>query len=316
MSESHSFTVSIAQEVGVIGAILFQHFHFLNREAAKNNNSEFSDAPVKRSIEALASTYSYLTVKQIRLEVDKLEEIGVIQSVKGGGYDRTKSYFVTQNGLFLMKNGHLPKKANAFAQSVKSICPNGQFHLPKRAIPFAQAGDSYKVGYNYCNNSYSLLYSAPEKIKENNVSFSQKIVEQKAPPVPQPLPAPPVVVDDLTNAIDISTKFVKENIEQVSYWFGIAKITGWTTERTVQEIAAFFSYYQRERESSMHQCRRDPLSFFKNGFLGWLIKCDKSAAPAKAQQRPNFERPQPPQQKKSSFINDAPQQPGASRKTF
>ena len=49
MSESHSFTVSIAQEVGVIGAILFQHFHFLNREAAKNNNSEFSDAPVKFS---------------------------------------------------------------------------------------------------------------------------------------------------------------------------------------------------------------------------------------------------------------------------
>ena len=194
MSESHSFTVSIAQEVGVIGAILFQHFHFLNREAAKNNNSEFSDAPVKRSIEALASTYSYLTVKQIRLEVDKLEEIGVIQSVKGGGYDRTKSYFVTQNGLFLMKNGHLPKKANAFAQSVKSICPNGQFHLPKRAIPFAQTGGSYKVDYNYCNNSYSLLYSAPEKIKEN-IDFislekkeqiikmlSDKSEEQKAPP--------------------------------------------------------------------------------------------------------------------------------------
>jgi hypothetical protein len=300
MSESHSFSVSVAEQVGVIGAILLQHFHFLNREAAKNNNTDFASAPVSRSVAALASTYSYLTIKQIRTEVDKLEETGVIQSIKGGGYDRTKSYFVTTSGLFLMKNGHLPKRANAFAQKVKSICPNGQFHLPKRAIPFAQTGDSYKVGYNYCNNSYSLLYSALEKNKENNVSFSKKTEDQKAPPTPAAPPVTPVIVDDLTNAIDVSTKFVKENIEQVSYWFNIAKITGWTTERTVQEIAAFFSYYQREKESSMHQCRRDPLSFFKNGFLGWLIKCDKSTGGGKDGN--NYQ-----QNKQKTAINTAPQ---------
>ncbi len=282
MSESHSFTVSIAQEVGVIGAILFQHFHFLNREAAKNNNSEFSDAPVKRSIEALASTYSYLTVKQIRLEVDKLEEVGVIQSVKGGGYDRTKSYFVTQNGLFLMKNGHLPKKANAFAQSVKSICPNGQFRLPKRAIPFAQTGGSYKVGYNYCNNSYSLLYSAPEKIKENNVSFSQKPVEQKAPPTPA---APPV--DPLINAIELSMRWAQENAATVKFWFDTYKIEGWTPEKLKQEIGVFFSHYQTEYQSDLHTCRKDPAKYFASGFYKWLSRHNKQVD-TQLQQRPNY----------------------------
>lgn len=271
--ESHSFSVTIAAEVGVLGAIFFQHFLFLNKENAKNTGKSLRDSPVRRTIEALQSTYPYLTPRQIRHEIEKLEKIGVIQGDKRDGYDRTKSYFVTSDGLFLDKNGHLPNTSNAFDKNGKSICQICKMDLTNLTNGFDKFGKSYKVGYlSYCT-SYSTLLVRPQKFEKPAI---QKPVKQ-APPVPPPPPAEEQV-NDLQNAIETAMRYTQEQPAQIQYWFECARISGWTPERLKQEVALFFSYYFRTLESPHHICRKNPQKFFADGFLGWLMRCDKNAA--------------------------------------
>ena len=132
--DSHSFSVSVACEVGVPGAILLQHLCFLQK-ANVSPSENWQEKWVRRSAASIAKTYPYWSAKQVSAICDNLEKQGYIFSriQNATKIDRAKSYLLSSNGLHLM--GEIPfaqmengfsKKENANAQTENDILPNGE----------------------------------------------------------------------------------------------------------------------------------------------------------------------------------------------
>lgn len=143
--ETHSFSVETACEVGERGAIMLQHFLFLQRVFAANEKKEVPDIWVRRSIEELKVTYRYLSTKQIRTVLDNLiDEEYLFEKIDNEAkYDRAKSYQLTAKGFISLGE-------NAFAQMGKWKRPNGQMELTEREndiLPNGQMNNSY-TNYN------------------------------------------------------------------------------------------------------------------------------------------------------------------------
>lgn len=141
--ESHSFSVSVANEVGVISAIILQHLTFLQQELTPAGE-DWTETWITRSRAALSKTYSYLSEKEVRGATERLESAGIIESFISNQdrFDRKKSYRLTEKGLDLMGFDTLAKRANAFAQKGE--------RLAKRA-------NANRGNYNsYNNNSVAI----------------------------------------------------------------------------------------------------------------------------------------------------------------
>lgn len=127
--ESHSFSPSVAEVVGVNCALILQHLMFLQKDNLKNGQ-DWKKVWVTRSAKALTTTYSYLSAKEIRGALDRLEGGEYIFSKidnKTPG-DRSKSFILTQIGLDLMgipfdkrENGHLTKSQMSFDKRANDI---------------------------------------------------------------------------------------------------------------------------------------------------------------------------------------------------
>ena len=119
--DSHSFNPSVASEVGVICAIMAQHFLFIQKNFVKKD--EFvHQVWIKRSISALREVYPYLTDREIRGALDRLERSDYIVSKTQNERpeDRTKSYQLTRRGWELMDENPFDKKANGVLQKGES----------------------------------------------------------------------------------------------------------------------------------------------------------------------------------------------------
>lgn len=142
--ESHSFSPSVAVNVGVNAALVLQHLLFLQK-ALVRKGQEWQDVWVKRSVKSLTETYPYLSPKEIRGTFDRLERDGLCQSkienIEPG--DRTKSFNLTELGLELMGETHLP-----FRQMGEHIDEN---HLPKGQMHLSKRANAIKVVVNSCN---------------------------------------------------------------------------------------------------------------------------------------------------------------------
>ena len=133
--ESHSFSVSVACEVGVNCSIILQHFIFLQRFAP--------DGWVKKTAKAIKETYQYMTEKEIRGAIDRLCRDGYVfdkieNAVKA---DRTKSFFVTDSGHklygtepFDKRANGVPKRANGFDKRANDKFPKGQMLIKEDYI--------------------------------------------------------------------------------------------------------------------------------------------------------------------------------------
>lgn len=133
--ESHSFSVSVACEVGVNCSIILQHFIFLQRFSP--------DGWVKKPAKAIKETYQYMTEKEIRGAIDRLCRDGYVfdkieNAVKA---DRTKSFFVTDSGHklygtepFDKKANGVPKRANGFDERANDNFPKGQMLIKEDCI--------------------------------------------------------------------------------------------------------------------------------------------------------------------------------------
>jgi len=127
--ESHSFSPSVAEVVGVNCALILQHLMFLQKDNLKNGQ-DWKKVWVTRSAQALTTTYSYLSAKEIRGALDRLEGGEYIFSKidnKTPG-DRSKSFILTEIGLDLMgipfdkrENGHLTKSKMSFDKRANDI---------------------------------------------------------------------------------------------------------------------------------------------------------------------------------------------------
>jgi len=133
--ESHSFSVSVACQVGVNSAIMLQHFIFLQRYSP--------DGWVKKSAKSIQETYQYLTEKEIRGAIERLCKGGYVfdkieNAVKA---DRTKSFFVSELGhklyetqpFALLSNG-VTKRANGFDKRANDNFPKGQMLIKEDCI--------------------------------------------------------------------------------------------------------------------------------------------------------------------------------------
>ena len=110
----HSFDPEIAKIVGVNAAVIYQNLVWWTQKNAANERHYYDRRYwTYNSVKAFDSLFPYLTAKQIRTALDKLEQANLIVSgnFNQSAYDRTKWY-----------------------------SPNEKIHLPDRATPFAQKG--------------------------------------------------------------------------------------------------------------------------------------------------------------------------------
>ena len=114
----HSFDPEVAAKVGLNAAVIFQNIVWWAEKNAANNK-HFHDGLwwTYNSVSAFADLFPYLTGKQIRTALTKLEDDGLLVSgsFNKSAYDRTKWYAPT--------------------------CPIGKSDLPKRSNENAQKGE-------------------------------------------------------------------------------------------------------------------------------------------------------------------------------
>lgn len=101
--DNHGFSVSVAQEIGVHRAIMLQHFRHLQIAFVEAEKSAI-EIWIKRSRRALTETYPYLSEKEIRGSLDRLERDDYIRAKVDNAlnYDRTKSYQLSKKGWELL----------------------------------------------------------------------------------------------------------------------------------------------------------------------------------------------------------------------
>lgn len=102
---THSFDTQIAEKVGLTKAIFLNYFGYWHERNSANKHHLHDDYVwTYNSVSAFTNTFCYLTPKQIRLVLEKLEDEGWI---KTGNYnkiaiDRTKWYALTQKACSLL----------------------------------------------------------------------------------------------------------------------------------------------------------------------------------------------------------------------
>ena len=90
-------TLKIAEQVGIVPAILYQNIgYWVDKNTVNGTNFYDGYYWTYNSVKAFAKLFPYMTAKQIRTGLEKLEKLGF---VKTGNYnkevfDRTKWYTI------------------------------------------------------------------------------------------------------------------------------------------------------------------------------------------------------------------------------
>ena len=138
----HMLNTRVAKQCGVNAALIFHYLHFWI-EKNRANGKHFHDGRYWTycSMDGFRRILDYLSPKQIRTAIEKLEREGHI--VKGSynksSYDRTTWYAITEAGYGLLRD---TETANPVAVSENSICPDGQMETPESANQSAAEGNS------------------------------------------------------------------------------------------------------------------------------------------------------------------------------
>ena len=129
----HSFDPLIAKQVGLNAATIYQNIlWWAERNAANNKHSHDGYIWTYNSISAFGDLFPYLTLKQIRTALTKLEDDGLIVSgcYNKSAYDRTKWYAPTCP----LGKSDLPSGANEIAQKGEPIPDINTNHKPVNYI--------------------------------------------------------------------------------------------------------------------------------------------------------------------------------------
>lgn len=181
----HSFSTLVAKQCGVNAAIVLRHLDFwIVKNRANKENFRDGRYWTYSSMNGFCEILDYLSPKQIRTAIEKLEQEGYIirGNYNSSGYDRKTWYAITEAGYaaFGVGGGFDPGTASdeslssdeqgkmtdeaveesvpvcpdgsiaaaaesiPFAAEGKSICPDGQMELPLRANGFAAEGKSIR----------------------------------------------------------------------------------------------------------------------------------------------------------------------------
>lgn len=129
---TYMFDGEVAKLVGVNAAVLFQNISWwVAKNAANSHNIEDGKAWTYSSVKAFSELFGWMTERQIRNALAKLEEAGLVETgcFNRAGYDRTKWYTVGEEG----------------ARLVNSICQKGQNHLTKTSNGNDKKGEPIPV---------------------------------------------------------------------------------------------------------------------------------------------------------------------------
>jgi len=140
---SHSFSVDIAAQEGLIEAILLQHIYFLQTSFLERDQDP-NTAWVRRSVRAYHITYPYLTDKKISGALDRMEERDLIRSKIENkvSYDRTKSVQLAKKGWAYFRENAFDKRENGKDEKENGFDQTGE-SLQGSYIPFV---DSFVEG--------------------------------------------------------------------------------------------------------------------------------------------------------------------------
>ena len=139
MADAHAFSTKVACSLGVPGAIVLQHFLFLQQSAAGSDGDIFG-LWVKRSARSIAVTYPYWNAKQIHHILSTLEADAVLASKIENDYpgDRTKSYTITQKGFEILGIDHFQKREMVFKKG-KSDVQKKEMHNSYNSLSFSSS---------------------------------------------------------------------------------------------------------------------------------------------------------------------------------
>lgn len=146
---THSFSIPVAKVVGVHGAIILQHFAFWHL-ANWGNSKNYHDGRfwTFNSIKAYSELFPYMTAKEIRGQLNRLErdEYIISSNYNATQFNRTKWYAMTSLGLDLMQ-----------IDESKRHLTKGQMDVTKGQIDSAkgQMNDRYNTDIDTVNNSSS-----------------------------------------------------------------------------------------------------------------------------------------------------------------
>lgn len=120
----HMFDPQIAKEYGVNAAIIFQNLaYWIEHNRANETNFHDGRYWTYNSVRAFAALFPYLTDKQIRGALKKLEDGGMILvgNYNKSAYDRTRWYALAEKGLSIYTKGQMN-----FADRENENAPEGE----------------------------------------------------------------------------------------------------------------------------------------------------------------------------------------------
>ena len=174
----HSFNVFLAQKYSVDEAIFLEHIYYWYLHNKSNNKNFFDNRFwTYNSISAFAEQFIYLSEKQIRNILLKLETKGLI--ITGNynkiSYDRTKWYSITEIGLNILEDlgihKEYEKKSKAISKKEISILPNENIHFTEQANGITGKGEPIPL----LNSDLKQI----ENIKEIKNSYKNDIFDEK-----------------------------------------------------------------------------------------------------------------------------------------
>lgn len=222
MAQNHSFSVELACKVGIEGAVILQHFHFLQQEKSANEKKPIEGIFVKRSVEALTKTYPYFTAKVLKRIISNLESDGHLFSriQNDNSYDRSKSYTLSTEMLSFFG-------VDAKYYLVNTIVPNGKIENTKQDKDIEPNGPI--LDYTSISTSN---YTSISNNKEN-----KKFSEPEKKEIEKPLPQKPNENDshraDALKKVTISAK-------------DAAKEVGYKTDSTLVDAFQMYLDYRKE----------------------------------------------------------------------
>lgn len=175
----HSFDPEVARLVGCQAAVLFQNIaYWCERNAVKGRNVHDGNAWTFNSVKQLAELFGYLSAKQIRNGLDKLEETGLVVTANYNTdpRDRTKWYAISPDAdcFAYLVHKHLPKKAERSAQKGEPL-PDIKPNIKQTPIPPEGADDLFSEFENSDLPNDPTQSSEVDEIQEGFQQFWEEI---------------------------------------------------------------------------------------------------------------------------------------------
>lgn len=188
---THSFNAYLATQYDINQAILLSSFAWWHKYNTTNEKN-YHDGRywTYNSIAAFAKQFPYMSQKQIRSTLERLEDNGLIitGSYNKHSYDRTKWYALTSKCLLLLHEHGILKMDD---EQVNTICQLDILHLPKSTNGFLQKGEPIPILNPIINTS--------------NISISTETAEE------EPYVLPEWVNSTAADQLYHDSKFIQNN---------------------------------------------------------------------------------------------------------